>query len=129
MEKKPKNKILAYLFVVIVVGLFWRGMQLFGLIRCIPAKAIDQYVDCLSGEKDMNSIGELNLRCPFCHGHIKGIYYGIVDRHIHELDQNGQSLWEWGGCGFDGAIWVCQRCEKRFDQNGKIIRNCDNQED
>ena len=120
MRENIRKLIIITLIVALGVGVFWRCMQLCGLLRCIPTEALELYEECQT-EYGKIGLSGLNVRCPYCWYPITAVYYGLVDTCHVEYNQDGHSLWEWRGCISDGTCWTCNRCGKRFNKKGKTI--------
>lgn len=120
MKRIIKSVIIILIATSLALLTVWRCLQLLGFVQCIPTVALERYHECLSGAKS-NGLAELHIKCPFCRGPIKALYYGYADRHYKEYDSYGHPLWKWKGCLSDGSCWQCHRCMKKFDGEGKAI--------
>ncbi len=120
MRAMIRRAIIQPIIIIIVVILSLRCLQVCGVMRSLPVIAQERYDECIHGETHLG-LAELHIRCPFCRGPIKAIYYGFADRHLVEYDEECHSLWEWRGCISEGTCWQCTICNIRFDKHGKSI--------
>lgn len=119
---KTRTIVFTIIGFIVMVFLIWKALLCWGIIRSVPEEWIDYYYyynSCSSPNRPHKP--EVPLKCPLCNGQLCIRYASMVEQYRPELDDEGRKLWIWRGCLGSEATWVCRKCGKGFDGNGKAI--------